>query len=127
MLQWHWVGIMHWFVYMGFLLLSTAVLAAYFQLFEPSQQNLDYVLRFDAKLLAGSGVLVTTSSSSGWQRAPAVGPAGQVASNVSLAPADLMRGGNAAPQQTVNSDAVEAALQKGGKLTVWAWDQSLKL
>lgn len=35
-------------------------------------------------------------------------------------------GGNAAPQQTVNSDAVEAALQKGGKLTVWAWDQSLK-
>src|SRR6478609_1793651 len=35
-------------------------------------------------------------------------------------------GGNAAPQPTVNSDAVEAALQKGGKLTVWAWDQSLK-
>ena len=35
-------------------------------------------------------------------------------------------GGNAAPQQTVNSDAVEQALQKGGKLTVWAWDQSLK-
>lgn len=35
MLQWHWVGIMHWFVYMGFLLLSTAVLAAYFQLFKP--------------------------------------------------------------------------------------------
>src|ERR671927_600086 len=35
-------------------------------------------------------------------------------------------GGNAAPQQTVNSDAVETALQKGGKLTVWAWDPSLK-
>ena len=35
MLQWHWVGVMHWFVYMGFLLLSTAVLAAYFQLFKP--------------------------------------------------------------------------------------------
>lgn len=35
MLQWHWVGIMHWFVYMAFLLLSTAVLAAYFQLFKP--------------------------------------------------------------------------------------------
>ncbi len=35
MLQWHWVGIMHWFVYAAFLLLSTAVLAAYFQLFKP--------------------------------------------------------------------------------------------
>ena len=32
MLQWHWVGIMHWFVYAAFLFLSTAVLAAYFQL-----------------------------------------------------------------------------------------------
>jgi Fe-S oxidoreductase len=36
MLQWHWVGIMHWFVYAAFLFLSTAVGAAYFQLFEPS-------------------------------------------------------------------------------------------
>ncbi|PKH37854.1 Fe-S oxidoreductase [Nocardioides alpinus] len=36
MLQWHWVGIMHWFVYAAFLFLSTAVLAAYFQLFSPS-------------------------------------------------------------------------------------------
>ena len=36
MLQWHWVDIMHWFVYAAFLFLSTAVLAAYFQLFEPS-------------------------------------------------------------------------------------------
>lgn len=36
MLQWHWVGVMHWFVYAAFLFLSTAVLAAYFQLFEPS-------------------------------------------------------------------------------------------
>jgi Fe-S oxidoreductase len=35
MLQWHWVGIMHWFVYMAFIFLSTAVLAAYFQLFQP--------------------------------------------------------------------------------------------
>ncbi len=35
MLQWHWVGIMHWFVYAAFLFLSTAVLAAYFQLFTP--------------------------------------------------------------------------------------------
>ena len=35
MLQWTWVGIMHWFVYMAFLFLSTAVLAAYFQLFKP--------------------------------------------------------------------------------------------
>ena len=35
MLQWHWVGIMHWFVYAAFLFLSTAVLAAYFQLFSP--------------------------------------------------------------------------------------------
>ena len=26
MLQWHWVGIMHWFVYAAFLFLSTAVL-----------------------------------------------------------------------------------------------------
>ena len=34
MLQWHWVGIMHWFVYAAFLFLSTAVLAAYFQLFD---------------------------------------------------------------------------------------------
>ncbi len=36
MLQWHWVGVMHWFVYAAFLFLSTAVLAAYFQLFSPS-------------------------------------------------------------------------------------------
>ena len=35
MLQWHWVGVMHWFVYAAFLFLSTAVLAAYFQLFKP--------------------------------------------------------------------------------------------
>ena len=36
MLQWHWIGVMHWFVYAAFLFLSTAVLAAYFQLFTPS-------------------------------------------------------------------------------------------
>ncbi len=35
MLQWHWVGIMHWFVYLAFLLLSAAVFAGYFQLFDP--------------------------------------------------------------------------------------------
>ncbi|HEY1133554.1 MAG TPA: heterodisulfide reductase-related iron-sulfur binding cluster, partial [Nocardioides sp.] len=35
MLQWHWVGIMHWFVYAGFLLLSTAVATGYAQLFKP--------------------------------------------------------------------------------------------
>ena len=36
MLQWHWVGIMHWFVYLAFLILSTAVATAYVQLFDPS-------------------------------------------------------------------------------------------
>ena len=35
MLQWHWVGIMHWFVYAGFIVLSASVLTAYFQLFDP--------------------------------------------------------------------------------------------
>ncbi|MGA8256717.1 MAG: (Fe-S)-binding protein, partial [Nocardioides sp.] len=35
MLQWTWVGIMHWFVYLGFLILSSAVLAGYFQIFDP--------------------------------------------------------------------------------------------
>ncbi|THI91795.1 (Fe-S)-binding protein, partial [Nocardioides sp.] len=35
MLQWTWVGIMHWFVFMAFIFLSTAVAAAYFQLFDP--------------------------------------------------------------------------------------------
>ncbi|MFC6341385.1 heterodisulfide reductase-related iron-sulfur binding cluster, partial [Nocardioides hankookensis] len=35
MLQWHWVGIMHWFVYLGFIVLSTAVFTGYFQLFDP--------------------------------------------------------------------------------------------
>ncbi|MDZ5661062.1 (Fe-S)-binding protein [Nocardioides sp. S-58] len=36
MLQRPWIGVMHWFVYAAFLFLSTAVGAAYFQLFEPS-------------------------------------------------------------------------------------------
>ena len=36
MLQWHWVGIMHWFVYLAFLILSSAVFTGYFQLFSPS-------------------------------------------------------------------------------------------
>ncbi|SDE13054.1 (Fe-S)-binding protein [Nocardioides lianchengensis] len=35
MLQWHWVGIMHWFVYAGFIVLSGAVATGYFQLFDP--------------------------------------------------------------------------------------------
>src|SRR6478609_10144115 len=35
MLQWHWVGIMHWFVYAGFIVLSGAVATGYFQLFNP--------------------------------------------------------------------------------------------
>ncbi|MGB0101997.1 MAG: (Fe-S)-binding protein, partial [Nocardioides sp.] len=35
MLQWHWIGIMHWFVYLGFLVLSASVFTAYFQLFDP--------------------------------------------------------------------------------------------
>ena len=35
MLQWHWVGVMHWFVYAGFIVLSGAVLTGYFQLFKP--------------------------------------------------------------------------------------------
>ncbi|PVG84326.1 Fe-S cluster protein [Nocardioides gansuensis] len=35
MLQWTVVGVMHWFVFAAFLFLSTAVAAAYFQLFKP--------------------------------------------------------------------------------------------
>jgi multiple sugar transport system substrate-binding protein len=35
-------------------------------------------------------------------------------------------GGAPAAQQTVSSNAVEEALQKGGKLTVWAWEPTLK-
>ncbi|NGO46074.1 4Fe-4S dicluster domain-containing protein [Streptomyces sp. YC419] len=35
MLQWTWVGVMHWFVFAAFLFLSTAVAGAYFQLFDP--------------------------------------------------------------------------------------------
>ncbi|TPQ17446.1 4Fe-4S dicluster domain-containing protein [Streptomyces sporangiiformans] len=35
MLQWTWVGVMHWFVFAAFLFLSTAVLGAYFQLIDP--------------------------------------------------------------------------------------------
>lgn len=33
--KWTWIGVMHWFVYAGFLLLSAAVLTGYFQLFDP--------------------------------------------------------------------------------------------
>jgi Fe-S oxidoreductase len=35
MLQWTWVGILHWFVYAGFIVLSGAVATGYFQLFDP--------------------------------------------------------------------------------------------
>ena len=35
MLQWTWIGVMHWFVFAAFIFLSTAVAAAYFQLFQP--------------------------------------------------------------------------------------------
>ncbi|MFT4264229.1 MAG: heterodisulfide reductase-related iron-sulfur binding cluster, partial [Nocardioides sp.] len=35
MLQWTWVGILHWFAFAAFLFLSTAVMSAYFQLFGP--------------------------------------------------------------------------------------------
>jgi Fe-S oxidoreductase len=35
MLQWTWVGIMHWFVYAGFIVLSGAVATGYVQLFNP--------------------------------------------------------------------------------------------
>ncbi|OUZ09171.1 Fe-S cluster protein [Aeromicrobium sp. PE09-221] len=35
MLQWTWVGIMHWFVFAGFIYLSTAVLTGYFQVWDP--------------------------------------------------------------------------------------------
>ncbi|WP_374457032.1 (Fe-S)-binding protein [Nocardioides sp.] len=35
MLQWHWIGILHWFVYAAFIFLSSAVMAGYVQLFDP--------------------------------------------------------------------------------------------
>ncbi len=35
MLQWTWVGILHWFAFAAFMILSTAVAQAYFQLFDP--------------------------------------------------------------------------------------------
>lgn len=35
MLQWTWVGILHWFAYAAFIVLATAVAQAYFQLFDP--------------------------------------------------------------------------------------------
>ncbi|MDN4160847.1 heterodisulfide reductase-related iron-sulfur binding cluster [Nocardioides abyssi] len=41
MLQWTFVGAMHWFVYAGFIVLSGAVATGYFQLFEP-----DFALPF---------------------------------------------------------------------------------
>lgn len=35
MLQWHWVGILHWFAYAAFLVLSSAVAQGFVQLFDP--------------------------------------------------------------------------------------------
>lgn len=35
MLQWTWIGIMHWFVFAGFIYLSSAVLTGYFQVWNP--------------------------------------------------------------------------------------------
>ncbi|MEV7397766.1 heterodisulfide reductase-related iron-sulfur binding cluster [Aeromicrobium sp. NPDC092404] len=37
MLQWTWIGIMHWFVFAGFIFLSSMVLGAYFQVFDAHQ------------------------------------------------------------------------------------------
>lgn len=37
MLQWTWIGIMHWFVFAGFIFLSSMVLGAYFQIFDAHQ------------------------------------------------------------------------------------------
>ncbi|MCL2542523.1 MAG: heterodisulfide reductase-related iron-sulfur binding cluster [Nocardioidaceae bacterium] len=36
MLQWSWVGILHWFAFAAFIVLSTAVGSAFFQLFDPT-------------------------------------------------------------------------------------------
>ena len=38
MFQWRWVGVMHWFVYFGFLILASAVATGFVQLFKPSWQ-----------------------------------------------------------------------------------------
>ena len=35
MLQWHWIGAMHWFIYAAFLVLSAAVATGFVQLFNP--------------------------------------------------------------------------------------------
>ncbi len=35
MLQWSWIGVMHWFVFAGFIFLSSAVLQGYFQVWNP--------------------------------------------------------------------------------------------
>ena len=35
MLQWSWIGALHWFVYLAFIVLATAVAQAFFQLFDP--------------------------------------------------------------------------------------------
>jgi Fe-S oxidoreductase len=38
MLQWSWIGVLHWFAYAAFLVLSTAVAQAFFQLFKADFQ-----------------------------------------------------------------------------------------
>lgn len=35
MLQWHWIGVMHWFIFFSFMILSTAVATAYLQVWNP--------------------------------------------------------------------------------------------
>ncbi|MDO9379487.1 MAG: (Fe-S)-binding protein [Nocardioidaceae bacterium] len=37
MLQWHWIGVMHWFVMAGFIFLSSLVFGAYLQVFDAHQ------------------------------------------------------------------------------------------
>ena len=37
MLQWHWIGVMHWFVFVGFIVLSSMVFGAYLQIFNAHQ------------------------------------------------------------------------------------------
>ena len=54
MLQWTWVGVLHWFAFAAFLLLSTAVGAAYFQLFDP-EWTLPVIGKLFAWAAAGCG------------------------------------------------------------------------
>jgi Fe-S oxidoreductase len=61
MLQWHWIGVMHWFVFAAFLFLSSAVLSAYFQLFNAHFAipfiGTTYVYEWTAELLGLFGTV----------------------------------------------------------------------